>query len=163
MHKTLITLAISALTLAFAAPSLIFVKDAAMTGKMMKMGDKEVVELAAAPGFSLLARNVAPKHAIFLYSSTEQAKDAQALFEFYEGALLEAGWQAGEAMMGKDGAMMEGKQDGAMMGKKAEGMMGGEAMMAKGLEAHLTLGGHTITLLVRPYGSDRVQVDIVLK
>lgn len=174
MKKTLITLALAALTSAFAAPTFVFVKDAAMNGKMMAAGGKEVIELAAAPSMVLRARNIAPTHAIFFYTSKSQLADAQALYEFYEGALLQAGWKSHDAMMGdgmmakdgdamkKDGAMMD-KKDGAMMEKK-DGAMMGKDMMAKGnFEVAFSMNKYTLVLRVQSRGTDQIEVDLVLQ
>jgi hypothetical protein len=179
MKKSLITLALVALASAFAAPTFTFVKDAAMNGKMMAAGGKEVIELAAMPGISLRARNVAPTHAIFFYTSKNQLADAQAIYEFYEGALLQAGWKGHDAMMmEKDGAMMEKKdgammdkkdgaamekKDGAMMEKKDGAMMDKGAMMGGKFETALSMNKYTLVLKVQPRGADQIEVDIVLQ
>ncbi len=179
MKKTLILVGLMSLASAFAAPSFTYVKDAAMNGMMMAKGTSEHIELAAAPSLKLQARAISEKHAIFFYNSTNVISDAQAAYEFYQGALLEHGWKAGDAMMAgdamagdamkKDDAMMSDKdkmagkdamagKDDAMMAKDGKG----DAMMAKGIfEGTLTQGGHTITIKIRPNGN-RVEVDLVL-
>ncbi len=178
--KKLATVAVLMSGVVLAAPSFAFVKDAKMNMMMGTMGGKEVIELAAAPGMKLLARNVAANHAVFVYAG----KDAKAVFSFYEKALLGEGWKAA-GMMGKDAMAgdtmakdaMGDKKDGATMtpeqmakdkekDKMAADAMGkdtmaGDAMMKKGLEEKFSFKGHNISLKVISK-TDRVEADLNL-
>lgn len=158
-RKTLVISALLAAT-AFAAPTFIFVKDAAANGMMMAAGNKEQIELAAYPGLTVKARNVAPTQATFyyIYISKNPAQDAQKVFEFYQNALLKEGWMIHGDMMGE-------KKADAMTGKKDDpATMNDDAMRAKGIfESELTFKNYTLTLSVKPNGTDRVEADLVLK
>ncbi|HEU4742187.1 MAG TPA: hypothetical protein VFS50_11395 [Meiothermus sp.] len=147
--KTLVISALLAAT-ALAAPTFIFVKDAAANGMMMAAGNKEHIELAAYPGLTVKARSVAPTHATFYYISKNPAQDAQKVFDLYHNALLNEGWMI-------HGDMMGGKKDDPAT-------MNGEATQAKGIfDSELTFKSYTITLSVKPNGTDRVEADLVLK
>ena len=178
VRKTLIILALAALTSAFAMPSFLFVNNAAMSGKTMKSGSAELIEVAVAPGFTLQARNITANRATFFYTSAKPSEDLEKIVAFYAQGFVDAGWEASDGMMGdammdgkKDGAMMDGKKDDAMMGKDGTMMSGGMAdhsmggtMMAGKDHADLTLkgSGRVITLSARVV-SNRIEVDLDLK
>jgi hypothetical protein len=149
LHKTLVAAAVVVSSLALAAPSFAFVKDAGMNGMMGTMGGKDVIELAAVPGMSLKAKNVSASHATFIYAAKDADKDGHAVFAFYEKALLKEGWKAA--------GMMGAMTDNSTM-KKDEGAM----MKPVKLEEKFSLKSNSI--LVTAVGSkDRVEVDLELK
>ena len=156
--KFLIAAALITSSLALAAPVFTFVKDGAMTGKMSTMAGKDVIELAAAPGLKLLARNVGGTQASFIYSTVSSEKDSKTAFEFYEKAFVKMGWKSAGMMGATMGSAMDKPAEGAMT-KPAEGAMMGKAVK---LEEKFTLKSSSIALKVSGV-KDRVQVDLELK
>lgn len=164
--KFLIAAALITSSLALAAPVFTFVKDGAMTGKMSTMAGKDVIELAAAPGLKLLARNVGGTQASFIYSTVSSEKDSKTAFEFYEKAFVKMGWKSAGMMGATMGGAMDKPADGTMtkpadgtMTKPADGAMMGKAVK---LEEKFTLKSSSISLKVSGV-KDRVQVDLELK
>ena len=156
--KFLIAAALITSSLALAAPVFTFVKDSAMTGKMSTMAGKDVIELAAAPGLKLLARNVGGVQATLIYSSSSVEKDSKTAFEFYEKAFVKMGWKSAGMMGAAMGGAMDKPAEGAMT-KPAEGAMMGKAVK---LEEKYTFKSSSIALKVSGV-KDRVQVDLELK
>ncbi len=148
LQKMLVAAAVVVSSLALAAPSFAFVKDAGMNGMMGTMGGKDVIELAAVPGMSLKAKNVSADHATFIYAAKDADKDGHAVFAFYEKALLKEGWKAA-----------------GMMGAMADGTMKkDEAAMMKPVKLEEKFSFKTFSILVTAVGSkDRVEVDLQLK
>jgi pentapeptide MXKDX repeat protein len=173
-------------TMALAAPSFVFGKDAA--GNMMMKG--ETIAIAAAPSIKLLGRNITKQSAILIYE-TKSKTAAHDLFAFYEQALMKDGWKnaaamksdamKGDAMMGdtmkpdamKGDAMKPDAMKGDAMkpdAMKPDAMMGGtmkpDAMMGgtdkPEYTATFALKTHSITLISKATG-DRVTISMQLK
>jgi pentapeptide MXKDX repeat protein len=171
--KLLLAAALTMTSLAFAAPSFTFGKDAA--GNMMMKG--ESISVAAYPAAKLLGRNITKTSAILIFELKTKTA-AHDLFFFYEAALMKDGWKNAATMKSdamKGDTMMAGdtmkgdamKGDTMMAGDAMKGdAMKGDAMMA-GMDktsytADFVLKTYTVNLSTKTTG-DRVTVLMSLK
>lgn len=117
---TLMCLALS--SVALAAPSFMFSKDAKMN--LMAMGN--TIDITAYPALKLVSHKETGSSAILVFAG----RDAAGVYAFYDKALKSEGWKdSPDGMMMKEDTM---KKDDAMMGKdtmkKDDAMMGKDTM-----------------------------------
>jgi uncharacterized protein with FMN-binding domain len=112
MKKTVVTLmsaAVLATSIAFAAPVFKFSTD--QKANLMMMG--QTIELSAYPKAKLLAKSISDSKASFVYAGS----DASGVYVFYDKALKSEGWKDAPAM--KSGDTMK---TGDTMNKPADTM-----------------------------------------
>jgi hypothetical protein len=140
MKKTVATLmsaAVLATSLAFAAPVFKFSTDP--KANLMMMG--QTIELSAYPKAKLLAKSISDSKASFVYAGS----DASGVYAFYDKALKSEGWKDAPAM--KSGDAMDKPAD--TMTKPADTMMKGvEGMKMKdgSYQGHYALKNYTLAL-----------------
>jgi hypothetical protein len=130
MKKTVVTLmsaAVLATSIAFAAPVFKFSTD--QKANLMMMG--QTIELSAYPKAKLLAKSISDSKASFVYAGS----DASGVYAFYDKALKSEGWKDAPAMKSGDtmktGDTMNKPAD--TMTKTGDAMKSGDTMM-KGAE-----------------------------